>query len=274
MHEFITFKKKDSAFNISNSNMDNTDLDYLSVVDSNENSDVEYTTDDSDNDDDDLDRDKRKKSKNKACIDDGDEMSYEKRIKSLNKIDKAENKTTSYTELDGGLRVPDNIWNRLYKFQKTGVKWLWELNMQRCGGILGDEMGLGKTIQAIVFLAALSFSKLKTVGFPYVGLGPTLIIAPTTLITQWVNEFRNWWSYFRVCVLHDMGSYRKQPRHKLINEVVKANGILLTTYSSLLIYEKHLLAHNWHYVVLDEGSTLVGAKNHARRIFKYHEITM
>lgn len=38
---------------------------------------------------------------------------------------------------------------------------MWELNQQRCGGILGDEMGLGKTIQIIAFLAGLSISKLK-----------------------------------------------------------------------------------------------------------------
>ena len=40
-------------------------------------------------------------------------------------------------ELDNQLKVPETIWNSLYKFQKTGVKWLWELHKQRCGGILG-----------------------------------------------------------------------------------------------------------------------------------------
>jgi DNA excision repair protein ERCC-6 len=178
---------------------------------------------------------------------------YLQRIKALEKSNDSESKNESYYELDGGLRVPSDLWNRLYKFQKTGVKWLWELHLQRCGGILGDEMGLGKTIQTIVFLSALKFSKVRTIGFNYIGLGPTLIVSPTTLITQWVNEFHNWWPYFRVGVLHDIGTYKKQPRYKLIDEIVKSNGILITTYSSLLIYEKHLLEHNWHYVVLDEG---------------------
>ena len=40
------------------------------------------------------------------------------------------------------------------------MQWLWELNQQRCGGIMGDEMGLGKTIQVIAFLAGLQYSKL------------------------------------------------------------------------------------------------------------------
>lgn len=48
---------------------------------------------------------------------------------------------------DGGFRVPGSIWSQLFDFQRTGVKWLWELHNQRAGGIIGDEMGLGKTIQ-------------------------------------------------------------------------------------------------------------------------------
>ena len=44
-----------------------------------------------------------------------------------------------HIELDGGFKVPENIWNRLYKFQKTALKWFWELHSQRCGGILGGK---------------------------------------------------------------------------------------------------------------------------------------
>jgi SNF2 family DNA or RNA helicase len=48
---------------------------------------------------------------------------------------------------DGGFKVPGAIWSALFDYQRTGVKWLWELHTQRAGGIIGDEMGLGKTIQ-------------------------------------------------------------------------------------------------------------------------------
>ena len=50
------------------------------------------------------------------------------------------------------------------RYQQTGVRWLWELHQQNCGGIIGDEMGLGKTIQVIAFLVGLKFSQLKTIG--------------------------------------------------------------------------------------------------------------
>jgi SNF2 family DNA or RNA helicase len=53
------------------------------------------------------------------------------------------------------LYIPSSIWDNLLIFQKAGVRWLWELFLQRVGGILGDEMGLGKTIQILAFLEAL-----------------------------------------------------------------------------------------------------------------------
>lgn len=113
-------------------------------------------------------------------------------------------------------------------------------------------MGLGKTIQMISFLASVKFSKMRSFGFNYIGLGPTLIITPTTLIAQWVDEFHEWWPFFRVAVLHETGTFDETPKRKLINKIFKCNGILITTYSSLLIYEQDLIGYNWHYVILDE----------------------
>ena len=60
-----------------------------------------------------------------------------------------------------------NIFNSIFeifcfdRYQKTGVKWLWELHCQQAGGVLGDEMGLGKTIQIIAFCVAMRHSKIK-----------------------------------------------------------------------------------------------------------------
>jgi DNA excision repair protein ERCC-6 len=128
-------------------------------------------------------------------------------------------------EMDGGFKVPGRIWSKLYRYvihiffsimcyyylchdryQKTGVRWLWELHCQKTGGILGDEMGLGKTIQVIAFLAGLDFSQLAC-GGSYRGLGPSLVVCPTTVLHQWVKEFHTWWSKRRVAVLHHSGSY-------------------------------------------------------------------
>uniref|UniRef100_S4RU97 Excision repair cross-complementation group 6 n=1 Tax=Petromyzon marinus TaxID=7757 RepID=S4RU97_PETMA len=100
---------------------------------------------------------------------------------------------------EGGFKVPASLWQKLYKYQQTGVQWLWELHVKQAGGILGDEMGLGKTVQIIAFLAGLSHR--------YEGLGPSLVVCPTTVMHQWVREFHTWWPQFRVAVLHESGSY-------------------------------------------------------------------
>jgi len=95
----------------------------------------------------------------------------------------------------GSYRMPAQLYDNLFDYQKTGVRWLWELHRQNAGGIIGDEMvvplllrhyiyllwclkGLGKTIQVIAFLAGLHHSELLH--------GPILIVCPATVMLQWV----------------------------------------------------------------------------------------
>ncbi|XP_074647554.1 DNA excision repair protein ERCC-6-like [Tubulanus polymorphus] len=155
-------------------------------------------------------------------------------------------------EFDGGFVVPSKIWKKLYRYQKTCVKWLWELHGQQAGGIIGDEMGLGKTIQMISFLAALRHSNLRNKRFRFTGLGPVIIVCPATVMHQWVREFHAWWPEFRVAILHSTGSYTGSEDH-LIYNIVNSCGVLITSYTGLVIQQELLLKHKWHYIILDEG---------------------
>ncbi|KAG0269888.1 hypothetical protein DFQ27_001732 [Actinomortierella ambigua] len=104
-------------------------------------------------------------------------------------------------EMDGGYRIPGDIYSNLFDYQKTCTQWLWELHCQGAGGIIGDEMGLGKTVQIISFLAGLLYSgKLDA---------PVIIVCPATLMKQWVKEFHRWWPPMRVAILHSSGSGMK-----------------------------------------------------------------
>jgi hypothetical protein len=40
----------------------------------------------------------------------------------------------------GGYRLPAQLYDNLFDYQKTGVRWMWELHRQNAGGIIGDEM--------------------------------------------------------------------------------------------------------------------------------------
>ena len=63
-------------------------------------------------------------------------------------------------------------------------------------------MGLGKTVQIIAFLTALQFSKIREIGNTYVGLGPTLILCPSTVLFQWLDHFHDWGPLIRVAIFH------------------------------------------------------------------------
>lgn len=39
----------------------------------------------------------------------------------------------------------------------------------------------------------------------------------------------------------------------LVRSVVKSQGILITSYNTLVIQQELVLRFNWHYVILDEG---------------------
>jgi hypothetical protein len=49
-------------------------------------------------------------------------------------------KSENDLELEGGYRLPYELNENLFEYQRTGVRWLWELYSQRAGGIIGDEM--------------------------------------------------------------------------------------------------------------------------------------
>lgn len=184
---------------------------------------------------------------------------------------------SSYVTLEGGLKIPDNIFEALFDYQKVGVQWLWELHCQRAGGIIGDEMGLGKTVQVLSFLGALHFSGMYK---------PSIIVCPVTLLRQWKREAKKWYSKFHVELLHDSAqdSASRKKRAKsdetdnesdssndndyertlpsrntrkwesLINRVLRSeSGLLITTYEQLRILGDQLLDIEWGYAVLDEG---------------------
>lgn len=167
-------------------------------------------------------------------------------------------KILSDVKLECGLKVPERYWNKLYKYQQEGVKWLWSLHQKSSGGLLGDEMGLGKTVQIISFLYALDYSRIHTPFGNFVGKGPTIIVCPATVIHQWVQHFHQWAPEFRVAVLHQSGRFQGD-KAVLIKDVNESNGILVTTYLGILKYKGNLVDHHWHYLVLDEGHKIRNA---------------
>ncbi|KAL6563802.1 Protein CHROMATIN REMODELING 8 [Orobanche gracilis] len=197
---------------------------------------------------------------------------------SLEDVEDVDDEETPYVTLEGGLKIPETIFSKLFDYQKVCVQWLWELHCQGAGGIIGDEMGLGKTIQILAFLGSLHFSGMYK---------PSIIICPVTLLRQWKREAKKWYPSFHVELLHDsvqeeLGRKKqsrsdesdsdsedsidsdlegqplsKKPTNKwdsLINRVLRSeSGLLITTYEQLRLKGDKLLDTEWGYAVLDEG---------------------
>lgn len=139
--------------------------------------------------------------------------------------------------------TPKWLFEALLDYQRVGLQWLIGLHHKRVGGILGDEMGLGKTVQVAALLSTLLTSKQL--------LGPALIVAPLTVVAQWVRELHRWSPQLRACVLHSTGTAASKAA--LMESVRNKPVAVVTTYATMSLLHRELASVNFQYVILDEG---------------------
>lgn len=154
--------------------------------------------------------------------------------------------------------VPAAVAHRLYPYQRAGVRWLHALYRERIGGILADEMGLGKTFQVISFLAALFGSGQARL--------PALVVAPVTLLDQWVAEVHRFCPAIRVIIVHS-GSARPLAQDESV--------LYVTSYSFLLCHAAHhFLLQRYSALFLDEGHRIRNAETAIARTCKQLSASM
>ncbi len=137
--------------------------------------------------------------------------------------------------------VPENFGAALRPYQIEGVSWLALLREVGLGGILADDMGLGKTIQALAFFAIeKAAGRLDR---------PALVVAPTSLMSNWKRETERFAPDLRVLTLHGLA-------RKALFDQIPDNDIVLTTYPLIARDREYLAAHEWHVLMLDEAQTI------------------
>jgi len=137
--------------------------------------------------------------------------------------------------------LPANLNAELRQYQQQGLDWLQFLREYQFGGILADDMGLGKTLQTLAhLLVELQQGRMTK---------PCLIIAPTSLMSNWRREAHRFTPDIKVLILQ--GSERKQLFH-----TIKDHHIVLTTYPLLPRDEDILLEQDYHYLILDEAQSI------------------
>ncbi|XP_076843683.1 DNA excision repair protein ERCC-6-like [Brachyhypopomus gauderio] len=148
---------------------------------------------------------------------------------------------------NSGLMLYKDLYDKLYEHQKEGVAFLYSLHRDgRKGGILADDMGLGKTIQVISFLSGMYDAELAN---------HTLLVMPTSLIKNWVQEFTKWTPGMRVKEFHGTS---KAERNRNLERVQRKGGVAITTYQMLINNWEQLASSAgqefvWDYVILDEA---------------------
>ena len=137
--------------------------------------------------------------------------------------------------------LPVNLQADLRHYQQHGLNWLQFLREYKFGGILADDMGLGKTVQTLTHLLLEKQSGRMTL--------PCLIIAPTSLMSNWRRETERFTPELKVLTLQ--GADRKQ-----LFDQINDYDLVLTTYPLLSRDDETLLKHDYHYLILDEAQTI------------------
>lgn len=139
-------------------------------------------------------------------------------------------------------RKPRGLKATLRPYQEQGLSWLKFLHEIGSGGVLADDMGLGKTIQTIALLLSLHTSK-------ETGPVKALIVAPTSVVTNWVREIERFAPTLKVALWH--GAARKDQTASLEDA-----NVIITSYA-LLRRDLALLSDlNLDYSILDEAQAI------------------
>ena len=125
-------------------------------------------------------------------------------------------------------RLPAGVQASLRPYQKIGYDWLSFHREAGMGALLADDMGLGKTLQALVSAR-----------------GRTLVVAPTSVLSNWHREIEKFRPNLTVGIYH--GSDR----------ALQADvDVTITTWALLRLDIDILAEVKWDTTILDESQTM------------------
>ncbi len=137
--------------------------------------------------------------------------------------------------------VPAGLTAELRCYQLQGLAWLQFLREYRFNGVLADDMGLGKTIQTLShLLLEKEAGRLDH---------PALIVAPTSVLSNWQREAKRFTPDLNCLVLH--GPQRAEHFQHLAGY-----DLIVTSYALLT---RDLALHQqqtYHSLILDEAQAI------------------
>ncbi|WP_030923641.1 DEAD/DEAH box helicase [Streptosporangium amethystogenes] len=148
------------------------------------------------------------------------------------------------------ITTPADFHGVLRPYQERGLSWLNFMSEIGLGGILADDMGLGKTAQTLSLLLNERATGVRP--------GPTLLVCPMSLLSNWQKEAARFAPSLEVYLHHGTARLRGA---ELALRVERAD-LVLTTYGTALRDRETLAGLSWARVVCDEAQAI---KNSAAR---------
>ena len=141
---------------------------------------------------------------------------------------------------------PRALKGKLRAYQKRGVAWLQYLEQLGLNGCLADDMGLGKTIQ-IIALLLLDIDPNKQ----------TLLIAPTSVLSNWQREIEKFAPKLRVLIHH---GGKRDSEVKAFKTTIAKYDIIITSFTLARKDAKLFNSLKWQRLVLDEAQNIKNPK--------------
>ena len=137
----------------------------------------------------------------------------------------------------GSFKQPEGLKAELRDYQKTGVEWMRFLSVHDLNGILADDMGLGKTLQTLTHILQQKQRGVK---------GPVLVIAPTSVVPNWMAESKKFTPSLTPLILHG-------PQRKRVFSHIPHADIVITSFALLQRDIDELKKHDFAIAILDEA---------------------
>jgi hypothetical protein len=173
---------------------------------------------------------------------------------------------------------------KLLDHQLKGIGWLqhlWNSTPLYCrGALMADDMGLGKTVQLLTFVAGCFEENPR--------LEPALIVAPVSLLDNWIAELRKFFTddAIRVLTLYGEGLIGRKLRRDDLEESLVEQGLtrflkpgwrgnsqmVLTTYETLRDLEFSFASERWSIMICDEAQKIKNANALVSRAAKKQNV--
>ncbi|WP_148076733.1 DEAD/DEAH box helicase [Frigoribacterium sp. PhB24] len=176
--------------------------------------------------------------------------------------------------------VPATVDATLRPYQHEGFAWLAFLHEHGLGGVLADDMGLGKTLQTLALVAHVREVERSRVGDdparagartaaalagsegPSTRPAPFLVVAPTSVVSNWVAEASRFTPGLTVRAV--TATQAKGGRGS-VHDLAQGADVVVTSYALFRLDFAAYQAERWAGLILDEAQFVKNRASQAHR---------